>query len=123
MKHQKKKWHGSKWLRSTTRHAIYCRDNHTCVYCGKIAYVHNIKLTIDHITPREKGGSNTHTNLVTSCGKCNSSKQDKTKRQWFQYLKRQGINTDQVSRRVLKQSRKQLKPFRNQVSVLKQGKM
>jgi len=56
-----------------SRHRIYARDNHQCVYCGS-----KKNLTIDHIIPRSKGGLNTWTNMVTSCFNCNVKKGDKT---------------------------------------------
>jgi hypothetical protein len=73
----KKKWNGSKWLRKTTRKRLYLRDDHTCVYCARSIYSHtDIILTIDHVTPRELGGDNKHSNLVTACKSCNSAKRD-----------------------------------------------
>jgi len=56
-----------------SRHRIYARDNHQCVYCGS-----KKSLTIDHIIPRSKGGLNTWTNMVTSCFSCNVKKGDKS---------------------------------------------
>jgi 5-methylcytosine-specific restriction endonuclease McrA len=55
-----------------SRHRIYARDNHQCVYCGS-----KKSLTIDHVIPRSKGGLNTWTNMVTSCFSCNVKKGDK----------------------------------------------
>jgi 5-methylcytosine-specific restriction endonuclease McrA len=56
-----------------SRHRIYARDNHHCVYCGS-----KKSLTIDHVIPRSKGGLNTWTNMVTSCFSCNVKKGDKS---------------------------------------------
>ena len=56
-----------------SRHRIYARDNHQCVYCGS-----KKSLTIDHVIPRSKGGLNTWTNMVTSCFSCNVKKGDKS---------------------------------------------
>jgi 5-methylcytosine-specific restriction endonuclease McrA len=56
-----------------SRHRIYARDNHQCVYCGS-----KKSLTIDHVIPRSKGGLNTWTNMVTSCFSCNVKKGDRT---------------------------------------------
>ena len=55
------------------RSRIYKRDNHECVYCGS-----KKDLTLDHVIPKSKGGSNEWTNLVTSCFKCNLKKGNKT---------------------------------------------
>lgn len=67
------------WLRRSTRFAIYARDGFRCVHCRAAtpkAY-DGIGLTVDHIVPRNEGGTNEIGNLVTACKKCNSSRQDK----------------------------------------------
>lgn len=56
-----------------TRNRIYKRDNHECVYCGS-----KKQLTLDHVIPKSRGGSNNWENLVTSCFKCNSKKSNMT---------------------------------------------
>jgi len=56
-----------------SRARIYQRDKYVCVYCGG-----NKKLTIDHVIPKSRGGSNGWNNLVTCCSRCNSFKGDKT---------------------------------------------
>ena len=61
------------WIRQEKRLAIYSRDNFSCVYCGESG-----KLTLDHVVPVASGGCNSHTNLVTSCLTCNSSKGKKS---------------------------------------------
>lgn len=53
------------------RQNIFKRDDHKCVYCGS-----KENLTIDHVTPKSKGGRNTWENMVTSCGSCNVKKGD-----------------------------------------------
>lgn len=55
------------------RNRIYKRDGHECVYCGS-----KKDLTLDHVMPKSRGGSNDWTNLVTSCFKCNLKKSNKT---------------------------------------------
>lgn len=52
-----------------TRQAIFARDKFECQYCG----AHN-DLTIDHIVPLSKGGTNEDDNLITACRSCNSYK-------------------------------------------------
>lgn len=49
------------------------RDGHACVYCGNTKY-----LTLDHLVPLSRGGSNDEENLVTACRPCNSKKRDRT---------------------------------------------
>jgi len=55
------------------RNRIYKRDGHQCVYCSSNKY-----LTIDHVIPKSRGGSNDWINLVTCCNKCNVYKSDRT---------------------------------------------
>jgi 5-methylcytosine-specific restriction endonuclease McrA len=54
------------------RKMIYKRDHYTCQYCGSIK-----DLTIDHVIPKSKGGTNKWDNLVTCCRKCNLKKGNK----------------------------------------------
>ena len=61
------------WIRKEKRLAIYLRDGLACCYCGQ-SIEDGAKLTLDHLTPYSKGGSNDATNLVTSCLICNSKR-------------------------------------------------
>ena len=47
--------------------------NYSCAYCKKKTK----HLTVDHILPLSKGGSNYIDNIVPSCLKCNCSKNNK----------------------------------------------
>lgn len=49
------------------------RDGLACVYCGA-SVEDGTKLTLDHITPVSRRGTNKESNLVTSCHRCNSSR-------------------------------------------------
>lgn len=51
------------------RQEIYARDYHACLKCGATE-----EITIDHIIPVAKGGSNDRDNLQTLCRSCNSHK-------------------------------------------------
>ena len=59
-----------------TRKNLYKRDAYTCQYCGKKPK--SQELTIDHVTPRSKGGRSTWENCVLACLKCNHKKGSKT---------------------------------------------
>lgn len=52
-----------------SRHNVFKRDSHRCVYCGS-----KENLTIDHVVPKSLGGRDAWDNLVTACQKCNSRK-------------------------------------------------
>ena len=51
-----------------SRTRVLARDGFSCQYCGAMA------TTLDHITPRSRGGRNEWSNLVASCVQCNSKK-------------------------------------------------
>jgi len=76
----RKRGHRSGWIRHSKRLRIYARDEFRCVYCNR--QYPRLSLTLDHVRARSNGGHNHHTNLVTACRSCNSSKQDLTLRQW-----------------------------------------
>ena len=66
------------WRISTAkRFAIYARDGHACVYCGS-----GEMLSLDHVIPRSKGGTDSAENLVAACQPCNSSKRDRDLTEW-----------------------------------------
>ena len=56
--------------RITKRH-IFERDGWQCGYCGRAG---NKGLTIDHVIPKSRGGTNHPTNLVAACHGCNNWK-------------------------------------------------
>lgn len=67
---------GMNWIRQDKRLAIYLRDGLACVYCGE-SMEEGASLTLDHVCPRERGGSNREDNLVTACHRCNSARQNR----------------------------------------------
>ena len=60
-----------------SRKNILRRDGHTCQYCGK----KNTTLTVDHVIPRHKGGSDNWDNLVCACQHCNLIKGNRSPEQ------------------------------------------
>ena len=51
------------------RQSIKEKWNYECAYCGS-----EENLTLDHITPRSKGGSDRVTNVLCACHSCNHLK-------------------------------------------------
>jgi len=49
-----------------------------CVYCGSL-----VKIELDHIIPKNKGGTDNIDNIIYSCKKCNISKSDKDLIEWY----------------------------------------
>src|SRR5271167_1722005 len=103
----RKRGQGSKWIRRSTRFAIYHRDAFACVYC-RATGAEGATLTLDHVTPCELGGTNETTNLVTACLSCNSAKQHKTMRDWFAALRDRGVDTSEISSRIRRLTRRAL---------------
>lgn len=57
-----------------SRKNILRRDLYKCQYCNRS----DVPLTIDHVTPKSKGGDDTWENLVAACIHCNNKKGDRT---------------------------------------------
>jgi len=64
------------WRYSTavpySRSGVLARDRHRCAYCGRRAS------TIDHVTPRSRGGATSWANTVACCFPCNQRKASRT---------------------------------------------
>ena len=56
---------------SLTRRAVFARDTWACQYCGRPAE------NLDHVIPRSRGGRHTWENVVASCRRCNSRKENR----------------------------------------------
>lgn len=56
---------------------ILKRDNYSCVYCG-MGINNGVKIEIDHIVSKQKGGSNTIDNGQVLCEAHNQMKKNKT---------------------------------------------
>ena len=57
------------------RKYVYVRDKNVCQYC--LNEFNERDLTVDHVHPKSRGGSNDWINLVTSCQTCNAKKADR----------------------------------------------
>jgi len=59
---------------SFSRKTLWRRDDFQCQYCG----ARDCELTIDHITPKSKGGVTCWENCCLACVKCNTKKSNRT---------------------------------------------
>ena len=58
-----------------TNKALFRRDRHMCMYCGKKSAESN--LTRDHLIPLSRGGKDRWQNVVSACRRCNQHKGNK----------------------------------------------
>lgn len=73
------------WRKSIKEHW-----NQKCAYCGS-----DENLTLDHIIPRSKGGSNKITNVICACKECNNDKGHEHWSDW--YLRQDFFTTERLS--------------------------
>lgn len=59
-----------------SRKNVVIRDNCHCQYCGK--KLGKSAGTIDHVTPRSRGGKTDYLNCVLCCKDCNNNKSNRT---------------------------------------------
>ena len=59
---------------SLTRKNILLRDNNACQYCN----YRGSDLSIDHVLPRSRGGTDNWENVTTACLRCNVQKGNRT---------------------------------------------
>lgn len=78
----KGKWQGMNWITQVKRLAIYLRDGCACAYCGASVESGAI-LSLDHLKPHSKGGSNHEHNLVTCCKQCNDRRGNRSLKTWI----------------------------------------
>ena len=71
------------------KRALHAAQNGKCNGCGLKLPVRN--LTVDHIRPFSKGGTERLTNLQLLCGSCNSMKGDGTQAELRRRLAQKGI--------------------------------
>lgn len=82
---------------SLTRKNVYIRDDYTCQWCGK--HYGTSELSIDHVLPVSRGGTNTWRNVVTSCRKCNNQKGNLTGEEYEQRFNKRLLNRPIVANR------------------------
>lgn len=103
-KPQKSNNHPPSWKNRKFRTMIFYRDNFKCHLCGKQVteeyppgffnniYTNDIDFdpgliaSIDHITPRSKGGHDFPSNLITACCHCNKGRGNRTVEEYVKIL-------------------------------------
>ncbi len=65
-----------------SRQNLLARDRYTCQYCGR----RSKRLTIDHVMPKDRGGTSSWENLVACCADCNNKKGNRTPREAGMHL-------------------------------------
>ena len=73
----------------THKHTLFGQQEGQCAGCLLVFPFRNF--TIDHIIPRDKGGTDHPGNLQLLCGACNSTKGTGTQEEFLAALKRDGI--------------------------------
>lgn len=66
-----------------TRRAVFARDGWSCQYCGAAAE------NVDHVVPKSRGGLHVWENVVASCRRCNSRKENRAPHEVGLKLRRQ----------------------------------
>ena len=61
-----------KYVPPLNNHTLFRRDARLCLYCGKQFAL--AELSRDHVTPLSQGGTDSWTNVVTACKRCNNHK-------------------------------------------------
>lgn len=69
------------WNRGEFSRYILRRDDYTCQYCGGPGQ------TVDHVTPRSRGGYSTPANCLCACETCNLQKADRTLAEYDWYIR------------------------------------
>lgn len=61
-----------------TRTSLLLRDRYQCQYCGEEGFIprlrEGVKLNMDHVLPKSRGGDRGWENIVASCHPCNLKK-------------------------------------------------
>ena len=91
------------------RKNVIARDEHICQYCG----ISKIPLTIDHVTPKGRGGIDSWENLVAACKPCNQKKGDRMPDEVGMALKRNPKRPNRLYyfQRFVKEQQKDWYPY------------
>lgn len=111
---------GSKWIRPDKRLSIYLRDGLACAYCGD-SIENGASLSLDHVIPYSKGGSNEASNLTTCCKRCNSSRGNRPMEEFAEavatYLNH-GVTAAEITAQILRCTTSPLEGFHAEAKAM-----
>ena len=76
------------------KHELYGKQEGKCIGCNHYFPFRN--MTMDHIVPQSKGGTDAKANLQLLCNACNSTKSTRSQSEFIGILREQGIRTDRT---------------------------
>lgn len=92
---------------------IFERWEHKCAYCGS-----EENLTLDHIIPQSKGGSDHTPNVLCACEKCNRSKAHFNWEDW--YFRQEFFDKkryDNINEWITQMPKRELKVYRPRKNI------
>lgn len=82
----RKKIEEREWIGWDIKNRLLDETGHRCAHCGTHIEPHK-NMTLEHIIPLNKGGTNAEANLTVLCKDCNDDKSDKILTPaWYQFL-------------------------------------
>lgn len=92
------------WIRRDLRLAIYLRDGFRCALCGRcLAVAVPREISLDHLRPLARGGTNAPSNLVTVCTSCNAKRGHRKFGQMYERARTRARRSVRVLRGVARQ--------------------
>lgn len=76
---------------------IWERQNEKCAYCGQRKQLK--RMTVDHIIPLSKGGTDELDNLQCTCKMCNQLKNDMTPHEFTMFIGKILVNSIRIERK------------------------
>lgn len=113
-------WQGMNWITQQKRLAIYLRDGLCCAYCGA-GVEQGATLSLDHLRPHSKLGSNHETNLVTCCKRCNDSRGNRPVAAFARAVAgyvNHGVTADDILKHVRRCAARSLAPHRLEAKTM-----
>ncbi len=107
-------------ISSSLRALVLERDKYRCMFCGATA--EQTQLQVDHIIPRDEGGTDSLDNLATLCQRCNRGKSNKYFGNYRQMIIARTLPSPQQRSNVYPTLNYQLEALRQLIAHLRQHK-